>query len=392
MRKRVFLIASVLFLCGTTSGWTAQSFDDWKQSFYQTAMADGIPAETLDKYMQNINFSEQVIELDRKQPEFSLSFYNYINRMVTPKRIQKGKEMLAKNKKFLSEIEGRYGVQPSYIIALWGLETNFGTTKGNIDTLSALATLSFDKRRSAFFTKELLSLIKTLEKENIQQPKGSWAGDFGHYQFIPSTFENYAVDGDNDKKKDIFSSWADSSASAANYLSQMGWKRHWRWGREVRISPSFPRNVLLREKKTIADWKKLGIIPVGKKEWKNDELSVEARLVLPGGIKGPAFLVYDNFNVIKRWNNSDFYALAVGVLSDKISDVPTLDIEKLVPQENISKEDIKHVQSRLEKLGFYHGKIDGVNGSRLKEAIALYQKEKGMFPDGFLSKEILEKK
>jgi len=393
MKKRAYWAVFLLSFCWATTGWTAQpSFDEWKQSFYQTALANGVSRQTLDKYMQNINFLEQVIELDRKQPEFSLSFYNYINRTVSPARIQKGREMLQKNRAFLSTIEEKYGIPPSYLVAFWGLETNFGTTKGNIDTLSALATLSFDKRRSAFFTKELLSLLKTLQKEAIEPPKGSWAGAFGHYQFMPTTFENYAIDGDNDGQKDIYHSWADSTASAANYLSRMGWKKHWRWGREVRINQQLPTDISLNEKRPIADWKKWGVDPVEKKEWQDDELTSEARLILPAGIKGPAFLVYDNFDVIKRWNNSDFYALAVGILSDKISQIPTSNVETFPKNGNISTDEIKQFQTVLKEQGFYNGKIDGINGSRLKEAVILYQKKQGIFPDGFLSKEILEKK
>ena len=393
MKKRAYWAVFLLSFCWATTGWTAQpSFDEWKQSFYQTALANGVSRQTLDKYMQNINFLKQVIELDRKQPEFSLSFYNYINRTVSPARIQKGREMLQKNRAFLSTIEEKYGIPPSYLVAFWGLETNFGTTKGNIDTLSALSSLSFDKRRSAFFTKELLSLLKTLQKEGIEPPKGSWAGAFGHYQFMPTTFENYAIDGDNDGRKDIYHSWADSTASAANYLSKMGWKKHWRWGREVHINQQLPTDISLDEKRPIADWKKLGIAPVEKKEWQDDELTTEARLILPAGIKGPAFLVYDNFDVIKRWNNSDFYALAVGILSDKISEIPTSNVETFPKNGNISTDEIKQFQTVLKEQGFYNGKIDGINGSRLKEAVILYQKKQGIFPDGFLSKEMLEKK
>lgn len=366
----------------------ATDFDSWKASFYKKAQKQNISNEVLDKYFVKTTFLPDVIESDRKQPEFTLSFGNYMQRIVSDFRIKKGREFLKEHRKFLQKIESKYGVPAHYLVAFWATETNFGEIKGKTDILNALATLSFDERRSEFFSEQLMTLLKILQKEKIDSPVGSWAGAFGHFQFMPTTFYQYAVDEDGNGQRDILNSFEDAIGSAANYLNKIGWKRGQSWGREVILSG----NLYLKagEKHPLSDWVKWGVKRTDGKIYNPVDLPSKAELLLPEGMNGPAFLVYENFDVIKRWNKSDFYALAIGVLADKIAQKHTLDVKSLKVLPNLSKDDVKAVQQVLKKEKFYDGNIDGIMGSGTRKALKKYQTAHKLPADGFLSKELLE--
>ncbi len=366
------------------------AFEQWKRDFAQLAVEQNISQEIVKEYVPYLKRLDRVIALDRKQPEFKLTFSSYIKRTITPDRILKGQTLYKKKKKLFNEIEQKYHVPSAYLIAFWGIETHYGNIKGNIDTLDALATLSYDNRRSTFFTQQLIALLKIIQKDRIIPPQGSWAGAFGHFQFMPTTYLHYAVDGDNDGRRDLVMSFPDAIASAANYLSQMGWNPRIRWGREVKgpLSESFYRE---DGEKTLKEWYEMGLRLKGKDSLTDFEKSITARLMMPSGKKGPAFLVYSNFDVIKRWNRSDYYALSIGILADYIAGIETFNITKLPEEKSLCKDEIKKIQKKLTIDGYYSGSIDGLYGEQTKEALKQYQKNNNLVPDGYLSKELLEK-
>jgi membrane-bound lytic murein transglycosylase B len=283
------------------------------------ALEKGIRPQTLDAALAGVTHIDRVIELDRKQPEFTLSFNEYLGRIVSPARVEEGRRKLAENKALLTEIERRYGVQPRFVVALWGIETNFGRNTGGMSVVSSLATLAYDGRRSKYFRTELMNALTILDQGHIAPGSmvGSWAGAMGQCQFMPSTFLKFAVDWDGDGKRNIWTNRADALASAANYLSQEGWKGDQTWGRAVRLPADFPRTLLGAEtRKTVREWAALGVRGADGKPLPARD--IPASIVLAEGTKGPPFLVYDNFRTIMKWNRSTFFALAAGHLADRI--------------------------------------------------------------------------
>ncbi|MGN1062724.1 MAG: lytic transglycosylase domain-containing protein, partial [Alphaproteobacteria bacterium] len=223
--------------CGMSIGCVAHSretaFETWKHQLAAQAVSAGVNQDFMEKLLPHIQLLPEVVEADRKQPEFQLTFWDYTDRALSPKRIETGRKMMTEHADLLARVEEKYGVPAKYIVAFWGLETAYGTYQGNIDTLNALATMAFDERRRSFFTKELITFLKILQQEKLPRVKGSWAGAFGNFQFMPSTFAAYAVDGDCDGRRDIVNSLPDAIESAAHYLSEMGWNKNVKWGREV---------------------------------------------------------------------------------------------------------------------------------------------------------------
>lgn len=366
-------------------------FDAWKEQLRTQAVKEGISKEFLNEIMPKMALLPHVVEADKKQPEFQLTFWTYLDKTVTPLRIQKGKEMMLRHQKTLKSAEKKYNVPAKYIVAFWGLETNYGSHKGSVETLNALTTLAYDTRRRTFFTKELLAFLKILQKENLSNVKGSWAGAFGNFQFMPTTFKAYAVDGDGDGKIDIVNSVPDAIFSAANYLSEMGWKPNIKWGREVKLTkPVSWDEVHDVKQKTLNEWKKLGIVPANGAPWPKSMLDTKAEILMPMGINGPIFLTYSNFNVIMRWNRSVLYALAVGLLSDALEqDKMTICAKR--QNDPLSINEVKEIQEFLAKEGYYTSDIDGNVGRGTQEALRKYQKDHQLPQDGYADKEILKK-
>jgi len=299
----------------------AESFADFLDSVRADALAAGVKPATLDAALANVTHIDRVIELDRKQPEFSLSFNTYLERIVTPTRVAEGKRKLAENRDLLAAIEQRYGVQPRFVVALWGIETGFGRNTGGMSVISSLATLAYDGRRSAYFRTELMQALTILDQGHITPSAmvGSWAGAMGQCQFMPSTFVKFAVDWDGDGRRDIWRNRADALASAANYLSSEGWQGDQTWGRAVQIPAGLSLDLAgLDKSRTLAEWSRLGLRGADGKPLPHRDL--RASLVLAEAGKGPPFLVYDNFRTIMKWNRSTFFALAVGHLADRIGD------------------------------------------------------------------------
>jgi membrane-bound lytic murein transglycosylase B len=315
----LLLIVAMGLLSGHPATAAESDFADWLVGLRQDALAAGIRPATLDRALDGLQPIPRVIELDRKQPEGTITFEDYLSRVVDAKRREAAHERLGENRALLSEIGRRYGVQPRFIVALWGIETNFGRVTGNFPVIAALATLAYDGRRSAFFRKELLNALKIVDQDQVD-PKdmiGSWAGAMGQSQFMPSSFLLYAVSYHGDGKRDIWHRREDVFASIANYLAQSGWHGDETWGRPVRLPPHFdPALVGLGVKKPLAQWAKLGIrrSDGGKLPARN----VKASVMQPGGADGPALLVYDNYRVLLKWNTSSYFASAVGFLADSM--------------------------------------------------------------------------
>lgn len=299
----------------------AEPFGSWMAGLYEEAWKSGISRAVLDQALADIKPISRVIELDRKQPEGRLTFAQYKNRVISQDRINKGRALYREHRFLLDEVSARYGVPPQYIVALWGIETSYGQNTGGFGVIPALATLAYDGRRSAFFRAELLNALKILDEGHISldKMKGSWAGAMGQNQFMPSSFKTFAVDGNGDGRRDIWTSLPDVFSSTANYLRKSGWKEDERWGRVVRLPAGFSEDLIgLDVKKTLAAWSGMGItlpnggaLPV--------VTGMMASVVAPDGLEGPTFLVYDNYRVIMRWNKSTYFATSVGLLADSIA-------------------------------------------------------------------------
>jgi|FLOH01.1.fsa_nt_gi membrane-bound lytic murein transglycosylase B len=294
-------------------------FDQWLGELRVEATAAGIRPEVLDEALDGIALIPRVVELDHKQPEFTLTFQEYLTRVVPNSRVQKGRKRLAENRAMLDEVAAKYGVQAKYIVAFWGIETDFGRVTGGFKLVPALATMAYDGRRSAYFRKELLNALKIINQGHIKAKDmvGSWAGAMGQCQFMPSSFLNFAVDHDGDGRKDIWSTKADVFASAANYLSKSGWKGDQSWGRAVTLPDGFDIALAdLKIKKSIGEWQKLGVRRDDGSDLPTRDIPASIKLV--DGPGSPAYMVYNNFSTILKWNRSTYFAVAVGTLAEKI--------------------------------------------------------------------------
>lgn len=294
-------------------------FPSFLQGVRAEAAGKGISAGTLDAALAEVEHIDKVIELDRRQPEFTMTFKTYMERVVSPAKVEKGRRMLAENKEVLAKIEEFYRVQPKYVVALWGIETDYGRVTGGYPVVSALATLAYDGRRSAYFRGELMNALQILDEGHITPDamKGSWAGAMGQCQFMPSSFLKFAADWNGDGRRDIWTTRADVLASAANYLSQSGWKGDQTWGRAVKLPARFDMGLVgLATRKSLGEWAKLGVRTAAGKPLPKADL--EASLVMPDNGDGAVFLVYENFRTTLKWNRSTFFALAVGHLAERI--------------------------------------------------------------------------
>ena len=311
-------LISVLLLFAVPG--SAEDFQIWLGKLRVEAEGKGISQSVLDEALAGIQPIPRVIELDRRQPEFTLTFTQYRDRVVPQSRIKKGRVKYQENRDLLEEIGGKIGVQPRFIVALWGIETDFGRVTGGFKVIPALATLAHDGRRSAFFRKELLNALQILHEGHIapKEMMGSWAGAMGQSQFMPSSFLAHAVDYDGDGRRDIWTTRPDVFASAANYLAKSGWRADQTWGREVKLPPGFDFALAdLKVRKPIGGWQALGVRQPDGGDLPTRQLS--ASIVLPEkGKMSPAYLVYSNYRTTLRWNRSTYFALAVGLLSDGI--------------------------------------------------------------------------
>jgi membrane-bound lytic murein transglycosylase B len=299
-------------------------FKTWLAGFKAEARRKGISEPTLDAAFANVAPIPRVVELDRKQPEVTMTFAQYQAKVVNDARVRRGRALLAENKALLDRASARTGVPPQVIVALWGIESDFGRLTGGFNVFASLATLAYDGRRSAFFRGELMKAVQILEENHLpaERMTGSWAGAMGQCQFMPSSFLKYAADGDGDGRRDIWTNKADVFASAANYLATVGWRAGESWGWAVRTPDGFDAKLASPEvRKNAAEWARLGVRPLRDRAVPASASGAGApllQLVLPGGPGGPAYLVGENYRAIMRWNRSTYFAVAVGSLSDRI--------------------------------------------------------------------------
>jgi membrane-bound lytic murein transglycosylase B len=297
----------------------SQDFATWLTALRAEALQRGVRPQTLDAALVDVTPIPRIIELDRKQPETTLTYTQYMQRVLSDKRKRQGRHNFRKYQTLLNNIGTAYGVPPAVIVSLWGMETYYGRLTGGYPVIAALATLAYDGRRSAFFRRELLNALRILDEGHItpQAMRGSWAGAMGQNQFMPSSFLSRAVDYDGDGRRDIWTTLGDIFASTANYLSRAGWKQDEPWGQRVTLPDDFHTDLEgLDTTKTLSAWRALGIrqadgsaLPSGQRQ---------ASLLLPEGSQGAAFLVYDNFRTILKWNRSHYFAFAVGQLADHV--------------------------------------------------------------------------
>ena len=366
-------------------------FQQWLADLKNEALAAGVSAGTLDRTLAGVAPIARVAELDRRQPEFTQTFWSYIDKRVTPERIRRGREELARNRPILALVNRHYGVQPRFLVALWALESNFGDNTGDFAAASALVTLAYDNRRGAFFRKELLSLLETMDQGDIRiDAKSSWAGAMGQPQFMPTTYEAYAVDFDGNGRRDLWNSLADVFGSAANYLKSAGWRANQTWGREVLLPSGFDYALAeLDIRKPVSEWVALGVRDARGRPL--PARGVEASIILPGGVYGaPAFMVYPNFGAIMTWNRSVLYAIAVGHLADRLAGEGPFVTPAPAHEEPLTTAEVKEMQVLLADNGYDVGEPDGVVGPRTRGAVRAYQLAARLPADGFPTIALLE--
>ncbi len=367
-------------------------FSQWIEQFKLEARSFGISQATLDAALAEARPLEKVLELDQRQPEFVSTFLNYLDKRVSPLRIEQGQAMLIEHRALLDAVQARYGVPANVLVAFWGLETNYGGYLGNYPVPMALATLAFDPRRSDFFRSELLQSLRIIDAGHVAAAdmKGSWAGAMGQVQFMPSTYLRYAVDGDGDGRKDLWTSLPDALHSAAHFLRELGWQPGQLWGREVRLPADFDwESARLNLKKPVSSWTALGVTQADGSPLPKSDMA--GAIVLPQGYAGPAFLVYRNFEVMMGWNRSINYALAVGHLSDRLLGLPPLQGGRGADNRTLSRDDVVEMQTLLAARGFDVGEADGLPGARTRLAIRNWQKAVGLPVDGYASVALLER-
>ena len=378
------LFSVLLSTQASSKSFALPDFDNWLKGIQQEALEQGISPSLVQQAFDEFTPNEKIFSSDQRQPEFSLGFWEYFERGVNSDRIAFGKEKFIENQELLEKISKKYNVQPRFLVAFWGLETDFGRVKGSHPLVQALATLAYHPRRAAFFRSELMQLLKIIDAGhmNLEEAKGSWAGAFGHTQFMPSTFAAYAVDGNDDGKIHLIDSPADALYSAANYLKNLGWDDQKTWGREVTLPKGFDLNLAkLYEKQPLEFWKEQGVTAISGANLPNTD--IEAALIVPAGLNGPAFLVYENFHRIMRWNKSIFFALNVSLLADAIGRDTLLQTQKPAGHKALKTSEILQIQQNLAKLGYEVGAQDGIIGRQTRAALRDFQRQNALPADGY---------
>ncbi|MFY0991357.1 lytic murein transglycosylase [Halomonas sp. C05BenzN] len=366
-------------------------FSAWLAGFRREARAEGISEATLARALDAVRYRPRVIELDRSQPEFVRPIWQYLDSAVSARRVTQGREKLAAHRDTARRMEQRYGVPAEVIVAIWGIESNYGGNFGDFATLDALATLAYDGRRRDFARGELLAALRILDQGDIAPERmiGSWAGAMGHTQFIPSSFESYAVDGDGDGRRDIWGSIPDVMASTANYLARAGWRSGETWGVEVRLPEGFDHaQTELATRRSSREWAAQGVRTASGEPLPGFE---QASVIAPAGARGPAFLVGPNYRAILRYNNATSYALAVGSLADEIAGRDGVVQGWPRDEQPLARSQVREMQQALNARGYDVGNPDGIMGPNTRRGLRAFQQAIGVTPDGFATLRLLER-
>ncbi len=364
-------------------------FAECKARLQEQAIAAGVSSKTASEVMADVEHLDRVIELDRRQPEFTTTFADYLNRRVNDARVSKGRELLQEHQELLARVTRETGVPAPYLVAFWGLETNFGSYFGKMSVPSSLTTLACDPRRSTFFTEQLIAALRIIDEGAIpaDQMEGSWAGAMGHVQFMPTVFLKHAVDADGDGRRDLWNSLPDAMMSAGRFLESMNWNGDYRWGREVLLPDNFDYSRADGRRLPLAKWREMGITDAFGNALAGEP--IEAALVVPAGHRGPAFLAYNNFRVIMGWNRSEFYAIAVGHLADRIAGAGRLQNPPPEDAPALSRANIISLQEALLQRGYEPGKPDGIMGPATRSAIRQFQAANSLVADGYPGESVL---
>ncbi len=371
----------------------SESFATWMKRFRVEALKVGITASTFDRAMAGVTPDEDVVDADQNQPEFVKPVWVYLNGALSDKRVQRGRALLSENKPLLDAIEKKYGVDRNVVVAIWGVESNFGDFMGSQRVVRSLATLAYEGRRQAFGKSQLIAALRIIQAGDVGPDGllGSWAGAMGQTQFIPTTYLAHAVDFDGDGKRNIWTSRADTLASTAQYLSVSGWEPGATWGYEVRTPRGFDYSLAdMSVKKSVGAWEKLGLKRINGTAMAKKDRTAAASLFLPAGHKGPAFLVMNNFKTVLAYNASTSYAMAVSLLADRfrgggeiVGDWPT-------DERPLTRDEREELQSLLNDKGYELGKPDGIIGFNTRKAIRSYQVKAGLPADGYATSSLLD--
>lgn len=365
----------------------------WLVSFKPKAMAAGISERTWDRSVAMIRYNPKVIERDRSQAEFTKPIWEYLDSAVSDTRIANGRQALSLNAGALSQIEARYGVEKEVVVAVWGMESNYGKNRGKTLILPALATLAYDGRRGKFFEGQFIDALKIIQDGDTDPMHltGSWAGAMGHTQFIPSSYLQYAVDFTGDGRRDIWSGDpTDALASTAAYLARSGWTKGQPWGVEVALPASFNYGLSGKKvKRAPSDWAALGVRAVDGRAI--PDAYGPASILLPAGAEGPAVMIFSNFTAISRYNSADSYVMGVGLLSDRLRGKPGLMHSWPRSGRALTTAEKSEAQRRLTARGFDTQGDDGKIGQNTIDALIDWQKSEGLSPDGYLTLETLNR-
>lgn len=387
-------VASLALLAALLPGRAAAAdpaFDTCLAGLRADASRRGVAAETFDLHTRALEPDFAVIGFLDYQPEFRTPIWDYLSGLVDDERIADGRAMLREWAATLQAVAARYGVDPATVVAVWGVESNYGRNFGKRPLVSSLATLSCFGRRQEYFRGEFFTALKILEEGHVDAARfaGSWAGAFGHTQFMPSTFTRTAVDFDGDGRRDLIDSVPDALASTANFLAEAGWRADATWGYEVRLPEGFdPSRAGRRTKRPVAEWASLGLRRADGAAL--EPAATPAGLLLPAGERGPAFLVFRNFDALYAYNTAESYALAIAHLSDRLRGAPPFARPWPTDDPGLSRAERREVQSLLAARGYPIGEIDGMIGKNTREAIVEVQRGAGLEPDGRAGRRLLD--
>jgi membrane-bound lytic murein transglycosylase B len=381
LAKISLLAATTAFLGGPALAQT--EFQSCLQNIRAEALRQGVSAAVADRAFQGLTPDQKVVDLDSRQPEFSLTYAKYVGGTVSSDRIVKGQQRMAQHRTLLDALQGEYGVPPQYIMAFWGIETNYGGFMGDFQVVRSVATLACMTKRRDFFSNETVQALRILAMNHMtrEQMRGSWAGAMGNMQFMPSTFMKWGIDRTGDGRIDLWNSLPDAFASAANFLRGIGWKPGLPASEEVFLPQGFPLDQAdTTIEKPVRAWATMGVKKAGGAALPN--IDEPSSIILPASFRGPAFILYPNFKAVMNWNRSTLYALSVAILAQQIAGGPPVMQAPPADDEPLSRDTVIDMQNRLARLTLYTDEVDGLLGPKTRSAVRLYQKQIGLPADG----------